>query len=70
MLDIVSKAKANGYTNILKDKNPVEHTDMDKISINADKVDQKIYRLSDQANGYIKAGSWGSAFIRTELAGD
>jgi hypothetical protein len=47
MLDIVSKAKANGYTNILKDKNPLEHSDMDKIAVNADKVDQKIYRLSD-----------------------
>jgi len=39
MLDIVSKAKANGYTNILKDKNPVTHTDAEKISINADKFD-------------------------------
>jgi hypothetical protein len=47
MLDIVSRAKAHGYTNILKDKNPLEHTDMDKISINGEKTDNKIYRLSD-----------------------
>jgi len=27
MLDIVSKAKANGYTNILVDKNPVNQSE-------------------------------------------
>lgn len=70
MMDIVLKAKANGYTNILKDKNPVEYSDADKIAISGDKNDEKINRLADQAKGFIAAGSWGSAFIRTELAGD
>jgi hypothetical protein len=70
MMDIVLKAKQQGYTNILKDKNPVEYTDADNLSRAGDKTDEKINRLADQAKGYIAAGSWGSAFIRTELAGD
>jgi hypothetical protein len=70
MMDIVLKAKQQGYTNILKDKNPIEYTDADNLSRAGDKTDEKINRLADQAKGYIAAGSWGSAFVKTELAGD
>jgi len=70
MMDIVATGKAHGYTDILKDKNPLHHSDLDKLAIYGDKEDLKIRRISDQARGYVAAGSWISAFIDVELLGD
>jgi len=68
--NIVSAAKANGYTDILKDKLPVEKTLLDLISDEARRDAERIERLAEQTRGYIASKSYDSAAIRTELLGD